>query len=152
MNSQGSAVIVFLSLITIGVLAALCYPQYFSERTYQANAKAIFKGNNKKTIGGQISVRGQKKPIVGEVIDSVTPSYDEASKVAPYNSSNRRPDCLNWYKVKKGDTQWSVAVRYSKNVDKKDWLKSMRWVSRKGVGDTSMSIGESVCIEWGLVI
>ena len=131
---------------------AICFPQYFSERTYQTNGKVILK-RNKRTISAQLNAyQSQKKPVFRETVELVASPHDEVSKVAIVNSSSQRPECLTWYKVKKGDTQWSVASRYSKHSDKKHWLKSMRWVSRKGVGDTSMSIGESVCIEWAMSI
>lgn len=152
MNSQGSTVIVFLGLITLGVYVATCFPQYFTARTYQANGQVILK-SKKRNFSTQLhAYQSQKKPVFVESVEWVASSHDEVPKVAVVNSSNQRPECLTWYIVKKGDTQWAVASRYSKHSDKKHWLKSMRWVSRKGVGDTSMNIGESVCIEWAASI
>lgn len=143
-SQQGSAVIFFLGLIVLGFFVAFCFPQYYSERTYQANTKVILKGN-KRAISAQLPVH----QVQNQVNEWLTSSSGEVSRVFPHNSQSHRPDCITWYKVKKGDTQWAIASRYSKHLDKKSWLKSMRWVSRKGVGDTSMSVGESVCVEWG---
>lgn len=62
--------------------------------------------------------------------------------------SNQRPACLKWHKVRRGETQWKLADHYAGRTNKWLWIKSMRWVSRKSVGDSLLKSGESVCVNW----
>ena len=63
-------------------------------------------------------------------------------------TARKRPDCLRWHTVQRGQTQWYLATAYSQQKDKQQWLRSMRWISRKYQGDTKLSEGESVCVRW----
>ena len=65
------------------------------------------------------------------------------------SSNSDRPSCLKWYRVRRGDTQWSIAQRFTVNTDKNQWIRSMRWVSRKSQGDADLKEGESICVNWG---
>jgi hypothetical protein len=62
-----------------------------------------------------------------------------------------RPSCYKWHTVNAGETQWVIARQYAQHADKGRWIKSMRWVSRKSVGDDDLKAGESVCVGWGKV-
>ena len=59
-----------------------------------------------------------------------------------------RPHCLKWHTVGEGETQWVLGKRYSSHSDTWQWIKSMRWISRKSEGDEDLKAGESVCISW----
>jgi hypothetical protein len=63
-------------------------------------------------------------------------------------TSNARPACQEWYKTRRGDTQWGLAQRHSDLKNKWPWIKGMRWVSGKSAKDDSLKSGEVVCIEW----
>lgn len=61
---------------------------------------------------------------------------------------NSRPQCQQWYKTRKGDTQWGLAQRHSNQSDKWPWIKGMRWVSGKNAQDDALKSGEVVCVDW----
>ncbi|PWQ92321.1 hypothetical protein [Leucothrix pacifica] len=63
-------------------------------------------------------------------------------------SANSRPQCQQWYKTRKGDTQWGLAQRHSTQSDKWPWIKGMRWVSGKNAQDDALKSGEVVCVDW----
>ena len=63
-------------------------------------------------------------------------------------SNNTRPECQQWYKTRRGDTQWGLAQRHSSKANKWPWIKGMRWVSGKNAKDDSLKSGETVCISW----
>ena len=66
----------------------------------------------------------------------------------PQSPRGDRPDCLKWYRVNRGDTQWAIAQRFTSQADKNHWIRSMRWVSHKSLGDADLKAGESVCVRW----
>ena len=67
----------------------------------------------------------------------------------PYiETKGGRPVCLKWHTVGKGETQWVLGKRYSSHNDTWQWIKSMRWISRKSLGDEDLKAGESVCVSW----
>ena len=63
-------------------------------------------------------------------------------------ASQQRPACLKWHRARRGETQWKLARHYAGRANKWHWMKSMRWVSRKGANDSVLKVGESVCVNW----
>lgn len=123
MSSQLTALISFVVLGIIGLYVVLCFPQIVPGASLQS-----------ERVNGVVS-RSKK--------NSFKVALPQASK------SGQRPNCLGWHKVVTGDTQWSIAQRFSKQPGQWQWIKSMRWVSRKSVGDEDLKAGESVCVVWG---
>ena len=76
--------------------------------------------------------------------------YDPIVIIMPggVTDTSDRPSCVKWHKVRKGDTQWGIANRYDDHDNHWQWIKSMRWVSRKSEGDEDIKTGESVCVVW----
>ena len=59
-----------------------------------------------------------------------------------------RPPCQQWHTVRKGETQWVLGKRHSSYGNTWQWIKGMRWISRKSEGDEDLKTGESVCVLW----
>lgn len=74
---------------------------------------------------------------------SLVPSNDDTGY-----SSHQQLACLSWYKSKKGDTQWGLAKRYSKQANKWPWIKGMREASGKDPKDDVLKTNEVVCVAW----
>jgi len=66
---------------------------------------------------------------------------------APVKHS-KKPACLRWHTVKRGQTQWHLAQAYNNRKNKQEWLRGMRWLSGKRTNDASLKVGESVCVSW----
>ena len=66
----------------------------------------------------------------------------------PQPAQSRKPVCKRWHKVKRGQTQWFLAQAYNNRKDKQQWMKGMRWLSGKHAWDTSLKVGESICVSW----
>lgn len=64
------------------------------------------------------------------------------------STANTRPECQQWYETRRGDTQWGLAQRHSKEANKWPWIKGMRWVSGKSPQDDLLKSGEVVCVSW----
>lgn len=81
---------------------------------------------------------------------SATPKVPNVSLITnkSYSSASQQPACLNWYKTRKGDTQWGLAKRYSENTNKWPWIKGMRKASGKALKDDALKANEVVCIDW----
>lgn len=75
--------------------------------------------------------------------------YEEVRPATSAQSNVRIPRCLKWYAVRQGDTQWSIATRFATQPDKKEWIRSMLWVSGKPAGDSYLAINEKLCVGWG---
>ena len=73
--------------------------------------------------------------------------YQEATPIIT-RYSGQRPRCEKRYRVRQSDTQWSIAERFATQADKNQWIRSMRWVSGKQIGDTRLAIGELLCVGW----
>ena len=59
-----------------------------------------------------------------------------------------RSPCLTWYTVPVNETQWVIASKFANGLDKKQWLKSMRYMSHKSPDDENVRVNESVCVQW----
>lgn len=70
----------------------------------------------------------------------------------PPEKNASRPHCVKWHTVRDGENQWIIARTFSQHTDHSRWIKSMRWVSRKSVGDADLKAGESVCVSWEKVV
>ncbi len=65
------------------------------------------------------------------------------------SSGKVKPRCRRWYKVKKGETQWSLgSVSIQRGESVQTWLRSMRWISNKPPDDDTLRLGELICIAW----
>lgn len=117
--------IAFLILAVFGLYILSCNPDFSTgiRNTHAANIRV-----NKASI----------------YVDNRSVRVSRYPKVRGGN----RPNCLKWYRVSRGDTQWSLAQRFTSQKDKNQWLRSMRWISHKSVGDEDIKAGESVCVTW----
>ncbi|PWQ94572.1 hypothetical protein [Leucothrix arctica] len=127
------------STVGIGVFVVLilllCPPEIWAKvgATGMSSGAAISKTFRSWDVGGRERVVTAARP----------------ANTRPQNYSTRkRPACFRWHTVQRGQTQWFLATAYSQQKDKQQWLRSMRWISRKYQGDTKLSVGESVCVRW----
>jgi len=95
-------------------------------------------------VGPYSFTRTDHTVIVGSSL-STTPAL-------PQNRQGERPSCMQWHTVTQGENQWVIARQYAPHTNRSRWIKSMRWVSRKSVGDEDLKAGESVCVRWSNVI
>ncbi|RVU85474.1 hypothetical protein EOL70_05880 [Leucothrix sargassi] len=127
------------------LLLALC-PPYVWERmgSYGASSgRAISQSYNSWMTSPR---DGHVIMVADAAMDSQQGRRYTQVAAAPRQSS--RPRCLRWHTVQRGQTQWFLAKAYNNMRDKQQWLKGMRWISGKRAGDTSLRVGESVCVRW----
>lgn len=67
-------------------------------------------------------------------------------------SPRLQQSCLKWHAVSSGENQWVIARRYGPKTDRLRWLRNMRLASGKRLDDTSLKIGESICVGWNKIV
>lgn len=60
----------------------------------------------------------------------------------------RQARCREWYFVVQGDTQWTIALLYSGNIEKHLWLRQMRYMSGLPVTDENIRANQRLCVGW----
>lgn len=120
-----SAKISVVGLLIIGFYLIFCSPGFLSG-----------KGGLSYVQAGNINISRSTVSI-----------YQEASPIIT-RYDGQRPPCKKRYRVLQGDTQWSISERFATQADKHQWIRSMRWVSGKQIGDTRLAIGELLCVGW----
>ena len=90
--------------------------------------------------------------IIGLMVVVNQPPWTPGVVVSIDNRINTAPapvsGCQNWYSVRQGETQWTLARRYGKPFGIHQWLRDMRKVSGKNAADEGLRIGEQVCVRW----
>ena len=93
----------------------------------------------------------QQANLLGQYDAASQDQYGNLAFQAPAlleNEPDSAPICLDWYQVRDGDTQWSIARRFTDSSAKLRWMKSMRKMSGKSVNDERLKPGEHLCVHW----
>jgi hypothetical protein len=58
------------------------------------------------------------------------------------------PPCLEWRKVKQGETAWSIAREYCIQKNIRLWIINMRKASRLSINSDYLPACENICVRW----
>lgn len=114
-------------------------------------AGLYFVAHNPGTVGFDVqaaSFGAKSKQVQADDYFRPKPSLLNANEFTVKTATNTRPECQQWYETRRGDTQWGLAQRHTKQADKWPWIKGMRWVSGKSPQDDLLKSGEVVCVSW----